>query len=105
MVKSLTQMGLIEPGDIVDYCFRVSHHAYPVEALGYEKTREEILDEITFNNMISCGRQGIFRYSQMSFAYKMGMAAADHINRKLLKKDRHLELCYDFAYRKTISGE
>ncbi len=105
VLESLKQMGLMGEEEIVDHCYRISHNAYPVEVLGYEKAREEILEKITFDNMISCGRQGIYRYCQMPFAYKMGMAAAAHINNKVFKKDRHLELCFDFAYRKSISGE
>ena len=105
VLESLRQMGLIEGEEIIDHCYRVSPYAYPVEVLGYEKAREEILQEITYDNMISCGRQGIFRYCQMPFAYKMGMAAAGHINDKVFKKDRHLELCYDFAFHKSIGGE
>ena len=105
VIGNLREMGLMEEEDIIDHCYRISHYAYPVEALGYEKAREEILEEITFDNMISCGRQGISRYCQMPFAYKMGTAAAAHINDRIFNKDRHLELCYDFSYRKNISGE
>jgi protoporphyrinogen oxidase len=102
---SLVDMGLLEPGDITAHCFRTSCHAYPVEALGYEQIRDRLLESVTRDNMISCGRQGIYRYSQMSFGYKMGIAAADHFHRGILNKGRHLELCYDFAYNKSIGGD
>jgi protoporphyrinogen oxidase len=105
IVNSLEQMGVLKLRDIVTHCFRISPNAYPVETLGYEKAREAILGAITFDNMISCGRQGIFRYCQMPFGYKMGQAAADHIKRGIFNKKCHLELCHEFAYGRTISGD
>jgi protoporphyrinogen oxidase len=105
IVENLEQMGILEKRDIIHHCFRHSPHAYPVETLGYERVRETILEGITFDNMISVGRQGIFRYSQMPFGYKMGREAANLVNRRILDKKRHLQLCNEFSYARSISGE
>lgn len=103
-IDSLSRMKLAEPDDIDDYCFRVSPFAYPVETLGYEGEREKLLEAVTRDNMISCGRQGLARYSQMSFAYAMGRDIAGSIDAGLLDKKHHLNLSNLYAYGKPISG-
>lgn len=102
--NSLHHMGLLDPVQILDHCFRVSPYAYPVETLGFEKIRDHMLDTVTMDNLVSCGRQGIFRYSQLSFAWAMGTEAALLINQGKLKKEFFLTLAHEFADNRGIGG-
>jgi len=104
IVNNLTDMKLIDSSQIIDYKFRRSEYAYPVEELNYEKKRDKLLEMITFNNMISCGRQGIFRYSRMAYGYTMGKVIANNINLGVLDKNAYLDILFYFAYNCDIDG-
>lgn len=52
-------------------------HGYPIYHLGYDCDRRLLLDYITkFENVITAGRQGLFRYIFMDAAMNMGLRAA-----------------------------
>jgi protoporphyrinogen oxidase len=54
-------------------------HGYPVFRVGYQDYRQEALDAVgKFTNVITCGRQGTFRYVFMDTAMQMGQMAAKH---------------------------
>lgn len=64
----------------VQGCFstRITH-GYPVFRVGYQEHRQEALEAVEkFSNLITCGRQGTFRYVFMDTAMQMGQMAAKH---------------------------
>ncbi|HEY7958102.1 MAG TPA: FAD-dependent oxidoreductase [Polyangia bacterium] len=55
---------------------------YPIYHLDYRRDREKVLGFVgATENLVSCGRQGAFRYLFMDTAMEMGLAAADAILR------------------------
>lgn len=52
-------------------------HAYPIYTLGYQAHRDRLLGFVNrFENLISVGRQGLFRYIFTDTAMEMGIRAA-----------------------------
>ena len=63
---------------------------YPIYHLDYARDRERVLGFVgDTKNLISCGRQGAFRYVFMDTAMEMGIAAAESI---LGRVDRSREI-------------
>jgi protoporphyrinogen oxidase len=55
-------------------------HGYPLFRLGYERHRARLLAAVgDFANLVSCGRQGTFRYLFMDTAMEMGLEAARQV--------------------------
>jgi protoporphyrinogen oxidase len=53
---------------------------YPIYHLDYRRDREQLLGYVgSVDNLISCGRQGAFRYVFMDTAMEMGLFAADSV--------------------------
>ena len=66
--------------DIIDsFVVRVKH-GYPVYSLDYERHRQDLLSQLSrFKNVLTAGRQGLFRYIFMDAAMQMGIAAAEQM--------------------------
>ncbi len=55
-------------------------HGYPVFELGYREHRDRLLGAVSgLENLVSCGRQGTFRYIFMDTAMQMGRMAARNL--------------------------
>jgi protoporphyrinogen oxidase len=53
---------------------------YPIYHLDYQRDRKQLLSFVgDIENLISCGRQGAFRYIFMDTAMEMGIAAAQAV--------------------------
>ncbi len=90
-LPQLETTGLLKATDVEDYFVVHQPEAYPLYEVGYEKPLKQLLDYFwSFDNLITCGRQGLFRYGNMDHALEMGFAAADYFlsgrNREQLNK-------------------
>jgi protoporphyrinogen oxidase len=60
-----------------EYFSTYVREGYPVYHLGYDDDRRRALARVEdFEGLVSCGRQGAFRYVFMDTAMEMGIAAA-----------------------------
>ena len=79
-LADLKELG-IDIRDKVTDCFTTSAtHGYPVYSLDYAMHRQKLFDFLAcYENMITCGRQGTFRYIFMDTSMEMGIAAAQTV--------------------------
>jgi protoporphyrinogen oxidase len=64
----------------VDFFSSYVREGYPIYHLGYHDDRRRVLEHVGgFEGIVSCGRQGAFRYIFMDTAMEMGIAAATAI--------------------------
>ncbi len=64
----------------IDYFLTYAEHAYPIYRLDYKEQLKTTLPFInSFENLICCGRQGLFRYNNMDHSIEMGLLSAEHI--------------------------
>lgn len=79
--ENLVELGLLEKDEVLDGGFvkRVDY-AYPIYDLTYRGHVRSLMDYLkTFDNMVSSGRQGLFRYGNMDHSIAMGHAVARRI--------------------------
>lgn len=70
-------LGLFSRDMVVDSVAVRQEHAYPVYRLGYRHEAGTVLDGIkSLGGIVSCGRQGLFRYNNMDHSIEMGHCAA-----------------------------
>jgi protoporphyrinogen oxidase len=88
-VPQLVELGLLKPeqtSKIMDYFSTYMTHAYPIYDLEYKRKIDEALklcDGVT--NLVTLGRQGLFRYNNMDHSLKMAFLAVqywDHPDQK-----------------------
>ncbi len=67
-IEDLINMKVIESKDDVKDDFIIEMpHAYPIYNIGFERERQKYLDIVDgLENMLTCGRQGLFRYHAMT---------------------------------------
>jgi protoporphyrinogen oxidase len=86
--RDLKQLGLIDGVDIEGYFTVKEKYCYPVYELDYKK---KINKDIHFlagiENLLSIGRQGLFRYNNMDHSLKMGFLSAKHVLGGLPKEE------------------
>ncbi|MCR4408408.1 MAG: FAD-dependent oxidoreductase [Anaerolineae bacterium] len=79
-VESLVRAGLIRPEEIMGYFVRRMTHAYPTYDLDFEEKLNQLTGFLhNFENVLSIGRQGLFRYFNMDHAMETGFQAAEKI--------------------------
>jgi len=78
---NLATLKLLDPTEVRDGGFvkRVDY-AYPIYDLTYRGHVRSLIDYLrTYKNMLSTGRQGLFRYGNMDHSIAMGHAVARRI--------------------------
>ncbi len=66
----------------IDHFSSFVEEGYPIYHLDYQNDRNRLLSHVAeTGNLVSCGRQGAFRYIFMDTAMEMGMAAAAAVMR------------------------
>lgn len=92
-LDDLERLGLSLRGKVIDAFSTRATHAYPVYSLAYRGHRERLLGGLgRFANLVSCGRQGAFRYLFMDAAMEMGILAARHLVGEGVRKEEVLEV-------------
>lgn len=96
-VSDLKELGINIQGRIIDYFKTQVTYGYPVYTLDYGVHWLELFHFLdTYKNIISCGRQGTFRYIFMDTAMGMGIDAARRVMVKdTYKKEDIRLLCSD----------
>ena len=83
-MPQLVELGLLKPeqtSKVLDYFSTVMTHAYPIYDLDYKVKIDRavrLCDRV--ENLVTMGRQGLFRYNNMDHSLKMAFAAARHWN-------------------------
>lgn len=92
IVSYLEKNKILRKEEIEHYFFDKIKWAYPIYTKNFDKKLEIINKELErIKNIITCGRQGLFRYLDMHHCIRMGMVAAeqildDKINTKIFEK-------------------
>lgn len=97
-MKDLFALGIDLQGRVMDYFSTRAHHAYPVYKRGFKVHRQMLYDTVNaYDNLITCGLQGTFRYIFADTAMEMGFAAARYVQGQGTKAD-----IYDLRVEKTL---
>ncbi|TLD42891.1 MAG: hypothetical protein JETT_0791 [Candidatus Jettenia ecosi] len=79
-IRDLNELGIDIQDKIIDYFTTRVTHGYPVYSHDYGIHRLEIFSFLdAYENIVTCGRQGTFRYLFMDTAMEMGIAAARNL--------------------------
>lgn len=78
VIQHLAQVGLLEPSRVEGFFTRRTSWGYPIYKVGYEHYLERVFAFVEgIENLVTCGRQGGFDYSNMATAMASGLAAAE----------------------------
>jgi len=80
-IEDLKKLGFADIKEkTIDYFTTLIEHAYPIYTLNYKKLLRKVFAIVNpFENLICCGRQGLFRYNNMDHSIEMGLLTAEHI--------------------------
>jgi protoporphyrinogen oxidase len=79
-VEGLERAGLIHHDEIMGHFARRMTHAYPTYDLDFEENLNRLTGYLHgFENVLTIGRQGLFRYFNMDHAMESGLEAAEKI--------------------------
>ena len=97
-LKDLHELGIDIQRHVIDYFSTRARHAYPIYRHGFKAHRQTLYDVVNrYDNLITCGRQGTFRYIFADTAMEMGFAAAHCLRGQGTKAD-----IYDLRVEKTL---
>jgi len=100
-MDSLKRMDFMDESDVLDFFIDKLPDAYPIYELGYEDNIENLISFLHSSaNLITAGRQGLFRYGNMDHAIDMGFLAAQY----LLNGDGDKSRLFDIANKKDYFG-
>ncbi|MBI2470763.1 MAG: FAD-dependent oxidoreductase [Planctomycetes bacterium] len=92
-LADLKELGLDIRDKVIDYFTTSVTHGYPVYSLDYSMHRQKLFDFLDcYENLITCGRQGTFRYIFMDTSMEMGIAAAQTLMLDNLCKKEDVQL-------------
>ena len=76
-IQHLAGVGMLDPARVEGFFTRRTPWGYPIYKVGYGHDLDRVLDFIErIENLVTCGRQGGFDYSNMATAMASGLAAA-----------------------------
>ena len=71
--------GFIKVDEVSECVVLRSTAGYPVYMVGYEEAIDTLMRELgRFDNLVTGGRQGLYKYVDMDIASEMGLSMADH---------------------------
>jgi len=77
--KELADEGFMKESELAESVVLRSTFGYPVYMVGYERAIDTLMKELMrFDNLVTGGRQGLYKYVDMDIASEMGLAMADH---------------------------
>ena len=75
----LAEEGFMKESELAESVVLRSTFGYPVYMVGYERAIDTLMKELLrFDNLLTGGRQGLYKYVDMDIASEMGLAMADH---------------------------
>ena len=79
-VEGLVQAGLIKREEILFHFLDRTAHGYPTYDVNFEANLGRLAYHLAgYDNVVPCGRQGLFRYLNMDHCVEMGFCAAEEI--------------------------
>jgi protoporphyrinogen oxidase len=76
--RELEQEGFMKVSELAESVVLRSTFGYPVYMVGYEQAIDTLMNELmTFDGLVTGGRQGLYKYVDMDIASEMGLAMAD----------------------------
>ena len=74
-VDTLVRLGHLRPAEVLGWDVVRTTHAYPLQVQGFQEKTERLLDSLAVaTNLLSIGRQGLFRYCNMNECVEMALA-------------------------------
>jgi protoporphyrinogen oxidase len=87
-MSELARMGFNISQYVSSYFVTRLRYAYPVYFIGYKRILSEIIEHLLeYENLIVCGRQGLYRYNNMDHSMEMGMLSARCVLEELPKEE------------------
>ncbi len=78
--KELAEEGFLEESELAESVVLRSTFGYPVYMVGYEKAIDTLMRELMrFPNLVTGGRQGLYKYVDMDIASEMGISMAEFL--------------------------
>ena len=94
--KELEAEGFLESDEVAECVVLRSTFGYPVYMVGYEQAIDTLMNELMrFENVLTGGRQGLYKYVDMDIASEMGLSMADHILSGRTKRDAIGDIPYE----------
>ncbi|MGH2378665.1 MAG: FAD-dependent oxidoreductase [Candidatus Limnocylindria bacterium] len=86
--KELAAEGFLTEDEVAECVVLRSTFGYPVYMVGYEQAIDTLMGELMrFENVLTGGRQGLYKYVDMDIASEMGLSMADHVLSGKTKRD------------------
>ena len=77
--REIAEEGFMKEDELAESVVLRSTFGYPVYMVGYEGAIDTLMKELMrFENLVTGGRQGLYKYVDMDIASEMGLAMADH---------------------------
>jgi protoporphyrinogen oxidase len=78
--RELEEEGFLRMDEVVECVALRTTFGYPVYVVGYERAIDTLMAELMrFENVVTGGRQGLYKYVDMDIASEMGLSMADHL--------------------------
>jgi protoporphyrinogen oxidase len=96
-VRSLESLGLLRASEVLGADVVRLHNVYPLQTRGFRERAESLLNALggAARNVVSIGRQGLFRYCNQDECMEMAIGVAT----RLLEGSEPLHLRGDPAWR------
>jgi protoporphyrinogen oxidase len=73
-IGGLETLGLLRRSEVLGYDVVRQRHAYPLQVMGFIEKRDRLLDALAeVTNLVTIGRQGLFRYCNMNECMEMAI--------------------------------
>ena len=94
--QELEQEGFINASELVESVVLRCTFGYPVYMVGYERAIDTLMTELMrFPNLVTGGRQGLYKYVDMDIASEMGLAMADFLASGRSKREAIGDVAYE----------
>jgi protoporphyrinogen oxidase len=86
--KELVEEGFMKESELAESVVLRSTFGYPVYMVGYEQAIDALMKELMkLPNLVTGGRQGLYKYVDMDIASEMGLSMGDFLLSKNSKRD------------------
>lgn len=94
--QELEAEGFLKMDEVLECVALRTTFGYPVYVVGYERAIDTLMKELMrFENVVTGGRQGLYKYVDMDIASEMGLSMADHILSGRTKQEAIANIQYE----------
>ncbi|MBI2983499.1 MAG: hypothetical protein HYY42_04890, partial [Chloroflexi bacterium] len=94
--EELEVEGFLKMDEVVERVALRTTFGYPVYVVGYEQAIDTLMKELLrFENVVTGGRQGLYKYVDMDIASEMGLSMADHVLSGRTKQETIAHIPYE----------